>query len=255
MDTRALSSLRVLLRTFPSSHYALLSLFLFIGLELLFIVHRWLPLLLSILLAVLIMGIILIRSEEGDQFHPTQTILPTIAAFGFAALAVYLPLTFFIHIYFILCATAFFFILKYGAKQAWPTWNTVISLAVLTTAVAPIIGWRFTLYSPVWAMIALLFPVIALMAFQSLLRYTPRMSEAGFIALAIAFVLSEFIWVLQFLPLHFIVQTGCVVAVYYTILHSITGVYEKSMNRQRALEYAVVGAIALALLLFTARWS
>ncbi len=240
---------------FPSSHYALLSLFLFIGLELLFIVHRWLFLLLLILLAILIIGIFLIRSEEGEQFHITQTILPTLAAFGFVAFAVYLPLTAFIHVYFFLCAVAFFFIIKYGAKQAWPTWNAIISVAVLTTVIAPIIGWRFIFYTPVWAIILILFPAIALMAFQSLLRYIPTTAEAGLVSLIIAFVLSELTWILQFLPLHFVVQSGCIVTAYYGILQIITASYEGTLTRRFALEYGFVGTLAMLLLLLTAKWS
>lgn len=255
MLKRALHILRSAATLFPSSHYVLLSLFLFIGLELLFVVHQWLFILLFILLTVLIVGIFLIRHEEGEQFHPTQTILPTLAAFGFAAFAVYLPLTAFIHMYFLLCAVAFFFILKYGAKQAWPTWNAIISVAVLTTVIAPIIGWRFTLYTPVWIILLLVFPAIACMAFQSLLRYTNNAAEAGLISLIIAFVLSELTWLLQFLPLHFVVQSGCIVAAYYGIMQTITAAYDGILNRKLAIEYGVVGTIATALLLLTARWS
>lgn len=240
---------------FPSSHHALLSLFLFVGLESLFLVHRWLFLLLFILLAILATGIILIRAEEGEQFHPTQTILPTLAAFGFAAFVVYLPLTASVHLYFILCAVAFFFIVKYGAKQAWPTWNAIISVAVLFTVIAPIIGWRFTLYTPVWAVILLTFIAISLMAFQSLVRYTTQLAEAGLVALIIAFVLSEITWALQFLPLHFVVQSGCIVTAYYGIMHCITSAYEGTFSRRSAIEYGIVSVIATILLLLTARWS
>jgi hypothetical protein len=255
MKTTAITLLRSAGALFPSSHYALLSLFFFIGLELLFIVHRWLPLLLFILLAILVFGIILIRSEEGDQFHPTQTILPTLAAFGFTAFAVYLPLTAFIHIYFFLCAGAFFFILKYGAKQAWPTWNSIISVAVLYAVVAPIIGWRFTLYTPVWMILLLVFPTIALMALQSLLRYTKTITDAGLIALIVAFILSELTWVLQFLPLHFVVQSGCIVAAYYGIIQITTMAYEQKITPKLLLEYGIVSILATSLLLLTARWS
>src|SRR3989338_4958431 len=255
MYTRTLELLRWAATLFPSSHYAILALFLFIGLELLFVIHHWLFILLGILLVILVIGIVLIRSEEGDQFHPTQTILPTLAAFGFAAFAVYLPLTAFIHIYFVMCAVAFFFILKYGAKQAWPTWNAIISVAVLTTVIAPIIGWRFTFYSPVWIILLLVFPAIALMAFQSLLRFTDNTAEAGLISLIVAFVLSELTWLLQFLPLHFVVQSGCIVAAYYGIIQTTTAAYEGILNRKLAIEYGVVGSIATILLLLTASWS
>ncbi len=255
MDTRVGPLLKSLLTLFPSSHYALLSLFLFVGLELLFVIHRWLFLLFFIFLAILIIGIFLIRSEEGEQFHPTQTILPTLAAFGFAGLAIYLPITGFLHAYFILCAILFFFILKHGAKQAFPTWNMVISLAVLFAVIVPAIGWRFTLYTPVWVMLAILFPIITLMAFQSLLRYTRTNGEAGMIALSLGFVLTEIAWILQFLPLHFIVQAGFIVAIYHTIMQLAILTIERTMTRRAVIEYTIVGVGAILLLVVTAHWS
>lgn len=243
------------MRLFPSSHYALLSLFLFIGLELLFVIHRWLFVLFFIFLAILVVGVFLIRSEEGSKFHPTQTILPTLAAFGFAGLAVYLPLTMFLHGYFILCAVLFFFILKYGAKQAWPTWNMVISLAVLFAIIVPAIGWRFTFYTPVWAMLAIVYVITSLMAFQFILRYTRTNADAGIVALAIGFVLTEITWLLQFLPLHFIVQAGFIVATYHTITQLIVLALEKNLHRKTILEYSLAGGVAILLLIATARWS
>lgn len=255
MNTRIGPLLKSLFTLFPSSHYALLSLFLFVGLELLFVIHRWLFLLIFIFLAILIIGIFLIKSEEGEWFHPTQTILPALAAFGFAGLAIYLPMTGFLHLYFIGCALLFFYILKYGAKQAFPTWNMVISLAVLFAVIVPVIGWRFTLYSPVWIMLALLFPIITLMSFQSLLRYTQTAGEAGMIALSLGFVLTEIAWVLQFLPLHFIVQAGFLVAMYHTITQLAILQIERHLNRKTVIEYSLVGLGAVILLVATAHWS
>jgi hypothetical protein len=255
MDTRIGPLLRSITRIFPSSHYAILSLFLFIGLELLFVIHRWLFLLLFLLLGILVIGVFLIRSEEGAQFHSTQTILPTLAAFGFAGLAVYLPVTALLHVYFIACAIVFFTILKYGAKQAWPTWNMVISLTVLFAALVPTIGWRFLFYAPVWGMLALIFVIVTLLSFQSFLRYVQSTSEAGLIALALGFTLTEIAWILQFLPLHFIVQAGFLVATYYTTSQLATIAIEKNIERKTIIEYGLVGGGAIILLVLTANWS
>ncbi|MDA1168800.1 MAG: hypothetical protein O3A36_00490 [bacterium] len=255
MNTRVGPMVKSLVYLFPSSHYVLLSLFLFIGLELLFVIHNWLFLLFFIFLAILIIGIFLIRSEEGKQFHPTQTILPTLAALGFAALAIYLPLTAYLHIYFLLCVILFFYILKHGAKQAYPTWNMVISLAVLFAVIAPAIGWRFTLYTPVWTTLALIFPLISLVAFQTLLRYTKTPGEAGIIALSLGFTLAQVVWILQFLPLHFIVQAGLIVALYHIATQLVILVIERNISRRSIIEYSLVGIGAIVILATTAYWS
>ncbi len=255
MDTRIGPIVRSIARVFPSSHYALLSLFLFIGLELLFVIHNWLYALFGIFIAILFIGILLIRSEEGSGFHPTQMILPTLAAVGFVSLAVYLPISLFLHAYFMACAILFFFILKYGARMAWPTWNMVISLAVTFAIIAPTIGWRFTFYTPVWMMLAVLFPVIVLMAFQSLLRYTDAMDDAMIVSLCIGFVLTEVAWVLQFLPLHFIVQAGILLALYYVAMELTTSTVERLLSRKIVLEYIIIGTSAILLLALTANWT
>lgn len=255
MNTRIGPMINSIVYRFPSSHYVLLSLFLFVGLELLFVIHRWLFLLLFIFLAILVTGIILIRSEEGKQFHPTQTILPILAALGFAAFAIYLPLTLSLHAYFVLCVILFFYILKHGAKQAFPTWNMVISIAVLFTVIAPAIGWRFTLYTPVWITIALVFPLISLVAFQSLLRYTKTPGGASIIALSIGFVLAQVVWILQFLPLHFIVQAGFIVTLYYVATQLAILAIERNISRRSIIEYSLVGIGATLLLATTAYWS
>lgn len=255
MNTRIGPLLRSLVTIFPSSHYVLLSLFLFIGLELLLVLYQWLFLLFCIFLAILIVGIILIRSEEGEYFHPTQTILPALAALGFGALAIYLPITLYLHAYFVTCAILFFFILKYGAKKAYPTWNMVISPAILFAVIVPAIGWRFTLYTPVWIMLACIFPIITLLGFQSLLRYTKTIGEAGIIALSLGFALTQVTWILQFLPLHFIVQAGFIVALYHTVTQLVILTIERNLNRRNIIEYSLVGLGAIAILAITAQWS
>ncbi|HSX24725.1 MAG TPA: hypothetical protein VLG69_02040 [Candidatus Andersenbacteria bacterium] len=241
-------------RLFPSSHYALLSLFYFIGMEVWFALSAWPVVLFFIILAVLIIGIVLIRSEEGDRFHPTQAILPTLASFGFTAFAIYLPQSIFLHVYFIGCASIFFFILKYGAKQAWPTWNTAISHVVLFVCLAAVIGWRFYFYSPVGYILAILFPIIVLMAFQSLVRYARSMVETLLLSLAIALVLIEIIWILQFLPLHFIVEAGFIVSLYYATVQIITAMYEGKLSRTLLIELSLAGTVGAIILLSTAHW-
>lgn len=239
----------------PSSHYALLSLFLFIGLELWFALHVWPIILFVIILTVLTIGIILIRSEERHSFHPTQAILPTLSAFGFTAFAIFLPQTAFLHFYFAGSSAIFFFVLKYGAKQAWPTWNTAISLVILFVCTAPVIGWRFYLYSSVGYILAILFPIVSLLAYQSLIRYTKTVYETLLLSLAIALVLIQIVWILQFLPLHFVVEAGFIVSLYYAIIQIITATYEHRLSKKLLVELTLAGIIGITILLTTAHWA
>jgi hypothetical protein len=75
------------------------------------------------------------------------------------------------------------------------------------------------------------------------------------IALSLGFVLTEVAWILQFLPLHFIVQAGFIVAIYHTIMQLAILTIERNMSKRTAIEYALVGIGALMLLVVTAHWS
>lgn len=246
--------MHALRQVFPSSHYALLSLFFFAGLELSFALRRWVFLIISILLGIIIVGVILIRAEEKGRFHPSQVILPALAALGITAFSLFLPTTLWIHFYFGVAAILFFLLLKHGAKQAYPTWNWIITLVILFVSMAALLGWRFHLYTPPFIILGITFVMISLLNLQSLLRYNDSIAESWLVSLAVAFVLSEIVWVLQFLPLHFTVQAGIITALYYTTFQLTSGSYERRITYDDVVEYISVGAIAIAILLATAHW-
>jgi hypothetical protein len=239
---------------FPSSHYALLAIFFLVGLEVIFAWHSFVPLLIATVLFILFIGIVLVRAEEGGRFHPTQTILPTLSALGLTGFALFLPTTQLLHVYFIGCALVFFYVLKYGAKQAYPTWNWIISLLVLFLSLASLLGWRFHLYIPILLVVAGVFVIFFLISLQSLQRLVPSLSETLLLSLAAAFVLSELTWVLQFLPLYYLVQTGVLTATYYVLFHLVAATFEGGVKRRDVVEYIVIGAVALFMILVTARW-
>jgi len=240
---------------YPSSHYALLSLFFFAGMEVSVALRRWVVLIISIILAVTVVGIILIRAEEGKKFHPTQTILPALAAFSTAAFALFLPTGLVLHAYFVATSILFFYILKHGAKQAYPTWNWVISMVVVFATLAAILGWRFNIYLPVIFVLALVFASTVLLSLQSMVRYAQWLAEAWLISLSVGLAVTELVWVLQFLPLHFMVQAGVAVTVFYVISQLITTSYERQLSRTDFYEYLGLGAATLLILLSTARWT
>lgn len=237
------------------SHYVLLSTLFFVGLELIFALHRWVGLLMTTLLVIVAAGIILVRAEERGKFHPIQVILPLLAAIGLTGLALFLPTTPWIHIYFVASAIVLLVLLKHGVRQAYPTWNWAISVIILFINVAAVLGWRFHLYAPILIILPLVWLIMFLISLQALNRVTPSLMEASLLATAMGFVLTEIVWVLQFLPLHYLVQTGIVGALYYVSFHLISVSYERTLSRKDIIEYATVGVLALLLILLTAQWT
>ena len=236
------------------SHYVLISLFFFTGLEIAFAVQRLIYIVLLSLIAIVIAGVFVIRYEEYGKFSPYQAILPSLAVMGLAFFALFLPVVWWLHAYLIGAAICTYYVLKHGAKQAYPTWNTAVSLITLFVVLATVIGGRFHFYIPIPALLIACFIVATLVGVQFLLRYTPDISEAWLLSIIIALVITQVIWVMQFLPLHYLVQSGIALTVYYATSQLTARHYERSLTHREIIEYLIFGGIAAFALLLTARW-
>ncbi len=244
----------ILRRIFPDSHYALLSLLFFAGLEITFAQQRWLVPLLGIFFVLLAIGIMLVRIEERGRFGFMQAILPCLAVIGLTSFGLFLPSTPYLHLYFMVASLILFWLLRYGAKKAYPTWNWTLSIIVFFVDTASILGLRFHLYIPVIVVLAVIFIVSFLISLQAIRRVSPFFSDAMLIAIAMSLALTQLAWTLQFLPVHYVVQAGVLVAFYYVFFHLISVSYERRLTRQDIIEYCTVAALSLALILLNARW-
>lgn len=236
------------------SHYALLSLFFFAGLEAAFALPRLVYGVLLVLLAIVVAGIFVIRYEELGSFSPYQAILPSLGVTGLAAFALFLPVTFWLHAYLLAAAMATYATLKHGVKQAYPTWNTAVSLITLFTVLASVLGARFHFYIPVSALLAIVFATTSLLAVQFFLRYISGSAESWLLAATMALIVTQIVWALQFLPLHYLVQAGIILTVYYVATQLTALTYTSALTRKNILEYLTLGSAATAILLSTARW-
>jgi hypothetical protein len=238
----------------PSYHYVILALLFFGGLETVFSFRSW-GVAIGILLALLVAAVIvLIRVEEGTRFDPSHVVLPIVTAAGLTSFTLFLPASPLLHLYFALSALIFYWLLHYGARSAYPTWNWVISTVIFFINAASIIGWRYHLYIPVVVVLILLFTVAASLLWQSLRRVTTTNSQALLLATTAGLAITEVAWAMQFLPLHYLVQAGIIVIVYYVLFNSVSASLMPAFKRRDLLEYVIVGLVALVLVLSTARW-
>ena len=238
----------------PSSHYLLLSTLFFVGLELVVILHRWVWVITAAMLLLMVYGIILVRYEERRQFRPSQAVLPIMAAIGLTGFTFFLPPTPLLHLYFTLAGVLLYTILRHGAKRAYPNWNWTASFVVYFLNVAMILGLRWHLSLPLMATIVLVLLVSVLLSGQALRRVAPSKVHVALLALALSLALAELVWVIQFLPLHFLVQAGILVISYYVLFHMLVLSLEHRLHRREALEYLIFGLFSLVLLLTTAEW-
>lgn len=233
----------------------LLSLLFFAGLEVAFAFQRYVIVFLVILFGLITIGVLMVRREESEDFHPTQAILPVLAAVGLTALALFLPVTPLLHLYFAIASLLLYCLLMFGARQAYPTWNWGLSALTLFVDVAAILGWHFHLARSLLATLILVWLTSWLLSWQAVRRIPGAAAEALLLALSMSFVLTELAWVLQFTPLHFLVQAGVVLVAYYLLFQVLSRSFERRLTRGDVIEYTVVGVLAFVILLVTAQWT
>ncbi len=201
------------------SRYLLLALLFAVGLELIFALQRWVYVVAAAVVAVVAIGVVLIRLEEGGSFRIIHSILPLLACAGMSGFAFLLPTTAVLHAYIAGAGTFFFLLLKYGARPAYPLWNWLMSLAVYFFTVAFILGLRFHLDLPVLPLLLAVGTVTVLITGQALGRITRRPGDSLVPVLGITLALTEVTWILQWLPLHYLVQASVVSALYYVMFN------------------------------------
>lgn len=236
------------------SHPLLLSLFFFAGLEIAFAFQRLVIWVMVTLVGVIIFGIAFLRYEEIGRFRPYQMILPGIAVIALTSFTLFLPVNAWLHIYMAAAAACLYLVLTHGARQAYPTWNLIISLIILLIALASILGSRFHLYIPIMLALTLAFAVTTLTVAQTMVRYRSSSPEAWLLSCVLGLTAAQTIWVLQFLPLHFMVQAGVVLSILYAGSGLAAAQAEHGLTRQVVLQHVGLSITAMAALLLTARW-
>lgn len=236
------------------SRYLLLALLFGVGLELIFALQRWVYLVAAAVIAVVAAGVLLLRLEEGGSFKLIHSILPLLATVGISGFAFLLPTTAVLQVYVIGAGVFFFLLLKHGARPAYPLWNWLMSLAVYFLTVAFILGLRFHLDLAVMPLLILVGTVTALITLQALGRVIRQMSDSLVPVFGITLALTEVTWVLQFLPIHYLVQASVVSALYYVMFNLMSKQFLGGIDRRDIIEYVGIGAVALLLILMSARW-
>lgn len=245
---------RINLRQATSSHYILLSLLFFAGLELIAWWHRWIIVLVIVLLFLVILGIVLLRLEEEISWQLSEVVLPIMAAASFVSFSLFLPQTFLRHIFYAAAALIFYWLLKNGVRRAYPTWNWGISTAIVLVGSAAILGIRWHLYTSILTTLALVAFMIFMMTLQAWLPQTKNRNRALLLSAGLTLALTEITWVLLFLPWHFLILAGIIATIFYVAFHLISINLERPIKRQDLHEYLLVGSISLLILLSLGVW-
>jgi|GEM_PF-1858993 hypothetical protein len=244
---------RKLRSLFPASHYVLLALIYVVGLELLFALQRWVFLVVIAVITVVTIGVVLVSYEEKGRFSLSNILLPILATIGLTGFAFFLPTSIVLHLYIATAGFVLFFLLKHGARKAYPIWNWLISLLIFFLNIAFVTGLRFHLYTPIIAILFAIFLISALISWQSLRRIASG-SEIVVPVLMMAFALTEIAWTLQFMPSHYLLQAGILTSIYYIMFNLVGVSLKRKPLKQDIYEYLSVGLVGIIILLITARW-
>lgn len=250
-------------KTISNSHYALLALLFGVGLELVFAFPHQLVIFVPILLGLVAIGMLLLRWEEAHVFAPIQMLLPALVATGLTSFALFIPIrSFTLHSYFLACVLVLYFVLRHGAKQAYPTWNWIISLIALFINTATLLSWHWYAFLPMLGMLGGICIIVILISYQSFKRLEVdwrsdevHSGESALLACSLGIALAEVSWVLQFLPAHPITAAGVIVALYYVFFQVTSLSLRKVLVVADLIEYGTVGVIALGLVLVSTRWT
>lgn len=238
----------------PNYHYVLLVLFFFGGLELIFFVHRFIPLLAALLAVIVVAGVALLKAEEGVRFRLAAAVLPALAVSGAVSFSLFLPVTALVHLFMVLSALLLYFLLALGAREAYPTWNWTLALILFFLNAASSLGWRYYLYVPILILLVLIALVSGLTLWQGWRRLNVPKGQALAAAAGGALVLTEVAWTLQFLPLHYLIQASILTAGYYLMFNLTRISLTRPLRRSDLFEYGMVGVVALFIVLLLARW-
>jgi len=244
-------------RLFPSSPYILLAISYMVGLELIFALQRWVILVAVVVVFVVTLGIILVGYEERGSFRPTQVILPFLAIVGLSGFAFLLPTSNVLHLYILAAGLVLFSLLKHGARAAYPLWNWTLSLGIYFLNVAFILGLRWHLLDgiPILLLLMIVFVVTVLMSGQALCRISTSLTDVVLPVLALSFGLTEIVWVLQFLPSHYLAQAGIVTVLYYVTFSLISLSFTRKLVMRDFGEYVGIGSLAALIIIISARWT
>lgn len=236
------------------SRYLLLAGLFIVGLELIFALQRWVYTVAAAVVGVVAIGVILLRLEEGGRFRLIHSILPLMATAGISGFAFFLPTSGVLHVYVAAAGLFFFYLLKHGARPAYPLWNWLMSLVVYFLTTALFLGLRFHLDLPVLPLLLAVGSVSALTTVQAMARITQSISASLVPVLGITLALTEVTWVLQYLPVHYLVQASAISALYYVMFNLMTIESLRGVERRDVIEYVGIGAVALLLIFISAQW-
>lgn len=158
-------------------------------------------------------------------------------------------------VFIFLASAGFFFLIARGMEWAFPTWNWFFTSVTFFLFTAGAYGLRFHLQASLGIVLLIVGVVTFLLSMHVLERATLPKSGIFFWSILLTLVMCEFLGVFSFLPLSYLVVSGALFIIFYIAIHLLQRHIYASLSYKFVAEYLVFGAVALGLILGTARWA
>lgn len=232
-----------------------LSVLFFLGLEFLTIAWSFFWYFYGIIAFLIIVGTLLTQREDIRARGPHVMILPLSYIGSVFLFHLYVSQGTLQQVFIVLTTFGFYFLVARGIEWAFPTWNWFFTSVTFFLFTAGAYGLRFYLQFPLWAVVLIVGVITFLLSYHVLARAELPTSANVFWSFLLALIMSEFLGGFAFLPLSYLVVSGSLFVLFYVAIHVLQQHLYKELTKKFATEYIAFGAVAISIILLTARWS
>lgn len=204
---------------------------------------------------ILVIGTVLTQREDIKLRGAYVVILPLAYIGSVFLFSLFVSQGLIQQVFIFLASVGFFFLVARGMEWAFPTWNWFFTSVTFFLFTAGAYGLRFHLQISLAVVLLMVGIVTFLLSMHVLGRASISRSGIFFWSILLTLVMCEFLGVFSFLPLSYLVVSGSLFIIFYVAIHLLQRHIYASLSSKFVTEYLVFGAVAIALILGTARWA
>jgi hypothetical protein len=146
----------------------------------------------------------------------------------------------------------FYLALHYRRSIFEQPWNHLVTMSLIFLHLHLALVCLLFFQVPLVAVIIWSYASITGISWRALKNYSPH--SVTMISLSLGFALAQLVWVLNFLPIHYMAQAALVAALAYVALSLVALARREVLTGRTWLEYIGVGGVATVIILGITPW-
>ena len=204
---------------------------------------------------ILVLGTLLTQREDIKTRGVYVAILPLAYVGSVFLFNLYVSQGIFQQVFIVASSVGFFFLVARGIEWAFPTWNWFFTSVTFFLITAGAYGLRFHLQISLAIVLFIVGAATFLLSTHILGRAALSRSGIFFWSTLLTLLMSEFLGVFSFLPISYLVVSGALFIIFYVATHLLQRHIYATLTPKLTAEYMIFAAIAVMLILGTARWA